>query len=542
MDPKTFSLAVALVVASISILTSFYAAFRKERGLAIIAVGYFAAVLGFALLRGQGVLPRALCLVLANLLIVFYQLSLAWGLRCRLGAAPSWPRRFWLYLSAWLAVLVAASLIVDSYRSRSVVASAFLIVAAAEFLIALRGDPNGQRAAVRRLSLAVALSFSVLHAVRIALLLAYAAGPEALMEESFVNAYTFAFALFFSVMWAGLVLIIDATDILTQLEHRSEVFRSLATTDELTGLNNRHSLDGRIDSEMERCARYGAPLSVIMMDVDHFKRVNDTWGHDTGDEVLKRIAAIAVELVREPDSVYRWGGEEIIVLAPHTPLDGAVSLAEKLRKAIAAEAFPRAGTVTASFGAAEFQPGEGVERWFKRVDQALYRAKNTGRDRVVAFGPEDEMPVARVSVPWRPEWESGDRLIDDGHRRLLDRANDLLDVSLTGCPRERLLEGMDALLSDIRTHFSEEESVLARVGYPGLAAHEGLHNDLVRAAAELRAKSEGEGVDAGLLLDFIVERVVMDHLVNADTLFFSYTRGPEARERLGDRGPVISSL
>lgn len=533
MDPKTFSLAVALVVASISMLTSFYAAFRKERGLAIIAVGYYAAVLGFALLRGQGVLPRALCFVLANLLIVFYQLSLAWGLRCRLGVSPSWPSRFWLYLSAWFAVLVVASLLLDSYRTRSAFASAFLIVAAAEFLIALHGSSSGQPAAVRRLSFAVALLFSVIHAVRIALLLAYANGPEALMEASFVNAYTFAFALVFAVMWAGLVLIIDATDILTQLEHRSEVFRSLATTDELTGLNNRHSMDARIDSETERSARYGAPLSIIMMDVDHFKRVNDTWGHDAGDEVLKRIAAIVVELVREPDSVYRWGGEEIIVLAPHTPLDGAVTLAEKLRKAIAAEAFPWAGTVTASFGAAEFLPGEGVERWFKRADQAMYRAKNTGRDKVVAFGPEDEIPVARVSVPWRAEWESGERLIDDGHRRLLDRANDLLDVSLTGCSRERLLERMDELLSEIRTHFSEEESVLARVGYPDLAAHEGLHRDLIRAAADLRAKSEGEGVDTGLLLDFIVHRVVMDHLVHADTLFFAYTRGPEAHERLG---------
>ena len=516
-----------------SILIGVFASFRRERGLAIIAVGYLSAVLGFVLLAGQGVLPRALCFVLSNLLIVFFHLSLAWGLRCRFGVAPSWPARFWLLLTAWLAVLVVASTLFDSYRTRSAFASIFLVAAAAEFLVALYDDPNGQPAAIRRRSLVIALTFAVFHAVRIALLLAYADGPRALMEASFVNAYTFAFTLFFSVLWAGLVLIIDATDIQSQLEHRSEVFRSLATTDELTGLYNRHSLDARIDSETERSARYGEPLSIIMMDVDHFKRVNDTWGHDAGDEVLKRIAAIVVELVREPDSVYRWGGEEIIVLAPHTPLDGAVTLAEKLRKAIAAEAFPKAGTVTASFGAAEFLPGEGVERWFKRVDQAMYRAKNTGRDKVVAFGPEDEMPVARVSVPWRAEWESGERLIDDGHRRLLDRANDLLDVSLTGCSRDRLLEGMDALLSDIRTHFSEEESVLARVGYPDLEAHESLHRDLVRAAAELRAQSEDEGVDTGLLLDFIVNRVVMDHLVHADTLFFAYTRGPEAQERLG---------
>lgn len=517
-----------MVGASLSLMTAYYASFRRERGIAIYATGYFAAVIGFVLLLGQGSLPRSICLVLANLLILFYQLSLAWGLRYRIGLAPAWPRRFWLYLSAWLAVLVFASYIVDSFIVRAVFSSAFIIAGATEFIVAFRRGPDGRPSAIMRLAFAVTLSFSAFHAIRIALLLTYSTGRATLMDSGFVNSYTFAFTIFFSVLWAGLILIIDATDLLAQLEHRSEVFKSLATTDELTGLYNRHSLYARLESEMERSSRYAAPLSILMFDVDHFKRVNDTWGHDAGDEVLKRIAAISGASVREPDSVYRWGGEEFIVLAPHTSLDGAVAVAEKLRKAIAAGIFPRVGNVTVSFGVAEFIPGEGGDRWFKRVDQALYRAKNTGRDKVVAFGPGDELPVARVSIPWRAEWESGDRLIDEGHRRLLDRANDLLDVSQSGCSRERLLAGMDALLAEIGTHFSEEESVLAGLGYPGLEIHAGLHRELVRAATELRARSEAEGFETGALLDFLVERVVMNHLVSADALFFGYLRGSEA--------------
>jgi hemerythrin-like metal-binding protein len=229
-------------------------------------------------------------------------------------------------------------------------------------------------------------------------------------------------------------------------------------------------------------------------------------------------------LVREPDTLYRWGGEEFLVIAPHTMLHGSIVLAEKLRVAIAAEVFPEAGTVTASFGAAELLPGESSEDWFKLVDQALYRAKNAGRNRVVGFGTEDALPLPRVSIEWRPEWESGNPVIDDEHRSLLDLANNLFDVSMSGRPKQDTLQAVDALLLHVAGHFENEEMILADADYPGLNAHAGLHRELVQAALDLRSRVEAGTIDYLTLFNFLVDRVVIGHMINADTKFFEYTR------------------
>jgi diguanylate cyclase (GGDEF)-like protein len=175
------------------------------------------------------------------------------------------------------------------------------------------------------------------------------------------------------------------SELIEELKRNNIILRNLAVTDTLTCQFNRLQFDERANGEIERASRYGDPLSLIMYDLDHFKRVNDTWGHLIGDEVLRRSAAIVKSQIRDPDTLIRWGGEEFLVIAPHTPLAGAVSLAEKIRKAIAAESFPEVGHVTASFGVAEWEPGQSAELWLHHADQALYSAKNSGRDRVASF-------------------------------------------------------------------------------------------------------------------------------------------------------------
>jgi diguanylate cyclase (GGDEF)-like protein len=160
-----------------------------------------------------------------------------------------------------------------------------------------------------------------------------------------------------------------------------EVYR-YATTDTLTGLYNRRTFGERLQQEMERASRHGAPLSLIMYDFDAFKAINDEFGHGVGDDVLQQSAALVSQNVRSADMVVRWGGEEFMILAPHTSLANAAVLAEKLRQAIEAQAFSSEFNVTASFGAAEYVSGEGENKLLKRVDDALYQAKTGGRNRV----------------------------------------------------------------------------------------------------------------------------------------------------------------
>jgi len=134
--------------------------------------------------------------------------------------------------------------------------------------------------------------------------------------------------------------------------------------------------------------RYGGALSVIMFDIDHFKLVNDTFGHDVGDRVLVNIAHLVENMIRDIDSFARWGGEEFIILTPNNDIDGATLLAERIRRTIELNDFTPVKTLTSSFGVIQYNKNEEKTSFFKRVDEALYAAKYQGRNRVVSLPDE----------------------------------------------------------------------------------------------------------------------------------------------------------
>lgn len=169
-----------------------------------------------------------------------------------------------------------------------------------------------------------------------------------------------------------------------QLALKSRELELLSVTDRLTGLGNRHKLDERLAHELTRSRRHGTALAVIILDIDHFKAVNDTYGHQAGDEVLAEMAALLQRHSRASDVLGRWGGEEFLLLCPETDESGAVSLAEQLRASIEAARFPALKRVTASFGVAAWRPADDGEALLRRADEALYRAKAKGRNRVEA--------------------------------------------------------------------------------------------------------------------------------------------------------------
>jgi len=156
-------------------------------------------------------------------------------------------------------------------------------------------------------------------------------------------------------------------------------------TDALTGVGNRRKLEQALAIEISRVHRGEGSLCAIMADIDHFKRVNDEYGHGAGDAVLKHVGGLLRAQTRPTDIVARFGGEEFVVLMPHTRLPQAATRAEKLRSALAAEIIdPLVKPVTSSFGVAELSRDESGESFLARVDAALYQAKKCGRNRVVA--------------------------------------------------------------------------------------------------------------------------------------------------------------
>ncbi|WP_334139473.1 diguanylate cyclase [Thermovirga lienii] len=166
----------------------------------------------------------------------------------------------------------------------------------------------------------------------------------------------------------------------TKHKELQEKLLYLSITDPLTGAYNRRYTEQRLQEEMERSKRMRTVFSVIMFDLDHFKRVNDEFGHDIGDEVLKRVTDVVKRRIRKIDTLGRWGGEEFLVILPGTTLEKAVFLAEELRKKIEQEDMPFDGNCTASFGVTAFLEGESGKDLIKRADEALYKAKNEGRN------------------------------------------------------------------------------------------------------------------------------------------------------------------
>ncbi|MBC8063120.1 MAG: GGDEF domain-containing protein [Clostridiaceae bacterium] len=173
------------------------------------------------------------------------------------------------------------------------------------------------------------------------------------------------------------------------IRHREEDLVKLSTIDKLTQIYNRLKIDDILRIEIETSKRYGNSLSLIMIDIDHFKEVNDTFGHEVGDVVLKEVASVLKNNIRQTDFIGRWGGEEFLIICNGTSLEGATNLANKIRQKLEVYRYSVTANQTASFGVATFIEGEDSKAFFIRVDKALYNAKKLGRNRVEVSNSSD---------------------------------------------------------------------------------------------------------------------------------------------------------
>jgi diguanylate cyclase (GGDEF)-like protein len=199
-----------------------------------------------------------------------------------------------------------------------------------------------------------------------------------------------------AILTFGMSFVITQMVLVQRIQRQRDFFERehdealrIANTDLLTGIANRRATYEQGEVERDRALRYGSPLSAIMFDIDHFKRVNDTYGHATGDLAIRWAARMGVEQLRAADTIGRVGGEEFLVLLPETNLAAARGVAERVRQAMEAgyvtgteETVDGGLQLTASFGIAEMAEGNSLEDLVEGADQALYRAKNGGRNRV----------------------------------------------------------------------------------------------------------------------------------------------------------------
>ncbi len=359
-----------------------FALYRKEEPTTRYAVGYGIAVAGSLLLLGQGTVHPFVSVFLANSLLFALPFGLLSGFRSFFGIAPAWPRRFWAYVALAALGMLLTTFVFDSYAIRATVFSLIeaLLFAAGAVLFATR------RREIPFFVQVIAFGQSALlfvaQLVRIALLQRYGVDSAHLFEDAVTTPFTLLLMLVSGVLWVNLILLADGTRLVEEMRRRNRHLETLARTDELTGLLNRNAfelldLDG---PAAER--RRPVQASILLLDLDDFKRINDEFGHQAGDAALVRTAARIRGLVRFSDPVFRWGGEEFLVLATGLGLTDAAVLGERIRAAVQADVSEKGICCTVSVGIAERKAGEDKDAWFRRADQALYRAKDTGKNRV----------------------------------------------------------------------------------------------------------------------------------------------------------------
>lgn len=304
----------------------------------------------------------------------------------------------------------------------------------------------------------------------------------------------------------------------------------ISSYEPLTGLLNRAVFDRYVMQQMQKAREESVPMSLLMLDIDYFKTINDHFGHKAGDEVLHHLARTLTDSLCGKGLAARYGGDEFIVFLPGMAIEQSVQEAERIRERMETGNWVPDQCVTVSIGAAEHVPGETYDDWFRRTDNALYKAKNSGRNLVMAYSELDAVPYSFVSLEWDNQWNSGNAQIDREHREMLEMGNRLINQSLVLHDHAKVVAMLERLLRHIVFHFDHEEAILTQIGYPECARHGELHQDLI--AKSLRLKEEyARGVSKqSAFFSFLLDDVIVGHLEQEDSKYFPYTkRYPDIR-------------
>ncbi|MHB8909949.1 MAG: GGDEF domain-containing protein [Syntrophales bacterium] len=386
LDIRSLSVVLTAVSAVLTVtMILIWGTHRTYPGFGFWTAGNASSAAGFLLFALRGIVPDIFTIVLANVLVLSTAALYLEGTRRFRGVAA---RRA---LSIVLVVFLAASLSYYTYWDSdigvriiilSLLVALFYGLGARELL----GDaPPNLRFSYRFTGSLFAL-YSLFMFSR-AFFAAFAHGPNDLYIPNLMQTLAFLLPLLLGIAWTFGFVMLNIERLEADLKRAQVELQRLATTDFLTGISNNRSFFAAAEREIQRARRYGHPLGVLMFDIDHFKRVNDTYGHAAGDQVLVAIAAACRNFLRDIDVFGRLGGEEFAVLLPETDLAGGRATAERLRSAIAEIGIEAGVTtlhVTISVGVSVLSPEDDrIEQVLKRADDAMYEAKRDGRNRTM---------------------------------------------------------------------------------------------------------------------------------------------------------------
>ncbi len=305
---------------------------------------------------------------------------------------------------------------------------------------------------------------------------------------------------------------------------RAEELEYLSYHDQLTGVYNRHFFDTIIAEKMEKADKLNEPISMAILDIDHFKNVNDTWGHPIGDEVLKLTAKTTNNVKDQSELFVRLGGEEFVVLMPYTDIKAATFKAEKIRAAIEEKHHPVTGKQTVSIGVAERLRYESFKNWYRRMDDSLYRAKQGGRNQVVASDGNEKFHDMGECLDLKRESLIGNKEIDNQHMDINMIAKQLIGIIHENKEYQEIMPVLELLTRHIKDHFEYEDKYLFDIQYSEFSFHADEHKSLIDKLLQIKDDYKRGEVKPVALLSFIVDEVMIGHLQNEDTKYFIYIK------------------
>ncbi len=360
---------------------------KRYNGISYWLIDYVFQTIGIFLMTLRGSITDILSTSAANILIVCGMLFFLLGLQKFLDRKTT-PAVNLVILVVFFFLHYFFGIVGQSYPARVVLLSIPLMIIIAQALYILLQTEKGKRNVYGTPAI-VCVCLLLLYSFRIfAIFYTIPADNDFIDMETIDSIIRMSSQMLSIMMIISLILMInmrlfhEVQQLVEEKELIVQEFRRIANTDGLTGLYNRSKIEQILTVEVLRARRYKHPLSIILADVDHFKQVNDTYGHNVGDVVLTGIASLMKEYIREVDSLGRWGGEEFLIVCPETSVHGARKLAEKLRKKIEKHHFKDLGMKTVSMGVAQLEHDEWDEDMLKRADKNLYKAKRGGRNRV----------------------------------------------------------------------------------------------------------------------------------------------------------------
>lgn len=362
---------------------------KRFRGTSHWLLYYVLQTVGTLLIILKDVIPDFFSTLLANSIIVCSLMFFLIGLQRFLEKKTTYLLNI-AYLIFFFIVFYYFRIIDPNFKARAILFSFSVIIIISQSLYLLIFLTGKKNRIIYRSTAVVCLFFLLLYSFRIAVaFFIYPAGTEFITSGIIDSIIMMASQMLSIMMTFSLVLMINMRlflDVQQYAEEKELLVKELqrvANTDGLTGVYNRAKIEQILTIEVLRSRRYKHPLSIILADIDHFKTVNDTFGHSVGDVVLTGITALMKQHIRGVDTVGRWGGEEFLIVCPETTADGARRLAENLRKKIEKHSFNEVGVKTISMGVAQIEKDDWDEEVIKRADKNLYKAKREGRNRVV---------------------------------------------------------------------------------------------------------------------------------------------------------------